>query len=139
MKIVKIQWTEPRPPDAAYHYDHVLGRCAFGNYSIEWNGWKEYDPKFVYFNGDYLESAHSVEDAKELAQKHFESIVGSCLMPSPTDHITDEEILKVAGVPETTPCWPWWLKEGVEAGEVRDAAVRFARAILAKFGNRIEG
>lgn len=143
LKIKEIEWSEPSPPNEDCRYDHVAGRCALGEYSIEWKSWKKYDPPCIYFNGEWLATKHIVEDAKELAQNHFEELVKQCLdlneLTPDSNAPTDEEILEIAGKPDTTPCWPWWLKEGVEVGEVRDAAVRFARSVLHKFGSRPSG
>ena len=43
--------------------------------------------------------------------------------------LTDEQIIEVAKNPMTTPCSPWWLKDDVVLGDVRNAALVFARAI----------
>ncbi|MCB4861652.1 hypothetical protein K7W03_18850 [Sphingobium sp. PNB] len=45
--------------------------------------------------------------------------------------LTDAQILKIASNPICSPCSPWWLKDDVLLSDVRQAAVVFARAIIA--------
>lgn len=47
---------------------------------------------------------------------------------------SDEDILEIAKNPISCPCSPWWLKHGVKTGDVRQAAIVFARSLLAHYG-----
>ena len=46
--------------------------------------------------------------------------------------MTDEEVFKIACGANTYPVLPFWLKDDVAVGKVRDAVLRFARAIEAE-------
>jgi hypothetical protein len=45
--------------------------------------------------------------------------------------LTDERILQIAMDQETCPVHPWWLKDDVIVGDIRQAVIAFARALLA--------
>lgn len=46
--------------------------------------------------------------------------------------MTDEEVFKIAGGVDTYPVHPFWLKDDITVGSVREAVLRFARAIEAE-------
>ena len=46
--------------------------------------------------------------------------------------MTDEEVFKIASGAETFPVHPFWLKDDITVGSVREAVLRFARAIEAE-------
>lgn len=46
--------------------------------------------------------------------------------------MTDEEVFKIAGGDDTYPVHPFWLKDDITVGSVREAVLRFARAIEAE-------
>lgn len=77
---IRLHWSDPCPPNDDCHYDHVKAVSPLGEYSIEWKSWKR-DPAFVvYFWGDnVLDTAFSLDDAKALAQEHFNKTVLACL------------------------------------------------------------
>lgn len=57
--------------------------------------------------------------------------------PPPAEPVkvpSDEDILEIAKNPISCPCSPWWLKDGVKIGDVRQAAIMFAHALLARYG-----
>lgn len=43
--------------------------------------------------------------------------------------MTDEEVFKIASGADTYPVHPFWLKDDITVGSVREAVLRFARAI----------
>lgn len=46
--------------------------------------------------------------------------------------MTDEEVFKIASGVDTYPVHPFWLKDDITVGSVREAVLRFARAIEAE-------
>lgn len=46
--------------------------------------------------------------------------------------MTDEEVFKIAGGVDTCPVHPFWLKDDITVSSVREAVLRFARAIEAE-------
>lgn len=50
-------------------------------------------------------------------------------VPSPVA-LTDSEILAIASDPETAPICLWWLKEDTKVGSIRDAVLRYSKALL---------
>ena len=51
---------------------------------------------------------------------------------------TDEELLEIASDPATTPVSPWWLKDDQKVGPVREAVLRFARAVIEASEKKLE-
>lgn len=51
---------------------------------------------------------------------------------------TDEELLAIASDPATTPVSPWWLKDDQTVGPVREAVLRFARAVIEASEKKLE-
>ena len=45
--------------------------------------------------------------------------------------LTDAELLKIASDPNNSPCSPFWLKDELLLSELRAAALKYARAVLA--------
>jgi len=73
-----LAWTEPAPPDNDCNYDHVVATCPFGQYSIEWKGWKPADSYCLYFCGEYVDTQSQLPDAKYVAARHFANRVAAC-------------------------------------------------------------
>lgn len=46
--------------------------------------------------------------------------------------MTDEEVFKIVSGADTYPVHPFWLKDDITVGSVREAVLRFARAIEAE-------
>lgn len=46
--------------------------------------------------------------------------------------MTDEEVFKIASGVDTCPVHPFWLKDDITVGSVRESVLRFARAIEAE-------
>lgn len=53
--------------------------------------------------------------------------------------LSDEKILEIASNPMVTPCSPWWLKDDVKAGDVQNATIAFARAVLKAAAPDVQG
>ena len=60
-------------------------------------------------------------------------IDGACHLcatqPTEAVRMSEAEIIDIAKNPMTAPCSPWWLKDDVVLGDVRNAAILFARAV----------
>lgn len=70
-------FTEELEPSEHIRYNHVLLETPLGVVSIEWKGWKEYDPYTIYLDGEYLKNEASLGEAKNfvvdfLYSKHKE-------------------------------------------------------------------
>lgn len=80
LEIKPLEWTEARKANADCQYDHILGTCALGKFSIEWKSWKDYDSKCVYLNGEYLTSVCTIDEAKEIAFEYVQNMVNELTM-----------------------------------------------------------
>lgn len=69
-----IQWGQEMPPMDGCRYDHLIGECALGKFSIEWKSHKKHDAMCVYLNGDYIDSCVDLITAKAAAQNHVNKI-----------------------------------------------------------------
>lgn len=84
-----------------------------------------------------------VQRARDTAGTHFttlkndtaDRVIAALSKPTPVEaglrELTDKQILEIASNPICSPCSPWWLKDDVLLGDVQQAALIFARAILA--------
>jgi hypothetical protein len=70
-KETEMEWTEPTRPNQECHYDHIECQTPLGLARIEWKGWKERDSPCVYLNGEYLDSAFDIAEAKEMIEHHL--------------------------------------------------------------------
>jgi hypothetical protein len=67
-----MNWTEPKPPtEGVSYYDHVILRTPFGNFMIEWKGWKESPSYDIMFNNEYVGSECDLNDAKERSVEYL--------------------------------------------------------------------
>lgn len=79
---MSLSWSNEQQPNTEIRYNHVISVTPIGNFTIEWKGWKEYDSKAVYLDGWYLESFHTLGEAKEFAYiylKDLHSKIGELL------------------------------------------------------------
>lgn len=72
-----LEWTEERQPDEDIRYNHVIADSVLGRFSVEWKGWKDYDSRVLYLAGEYIDSFHSVDEAKAGAAAHLLKIYNS--------------------------------------------------------------
>lgn len=72
-----LEWTEERQPDEDIRYNHVIADSVLGRFSVEWKGWKDYDSRDLYLAGEYIDSFHSVDEAKAGAAAHLLKIYNS--------------------------------------------------------------
>lgn len=80
-KIKQLEWSEEQSPNKNIRYNHVTATSPLGKYSIEWKGWKEYDDRTICLDGDFVSVGGFVlEDAKKIAQSHFEARIKECLI-----------------------------------------------------------
>lgn len=77
--IKAIEWSEEKQPCEDCRYNHVTGKTGLGEFSIEWKGWKDYDSRVVYLNGEYVGSGWDLDEAKQIAATHLAQLIGSCL------------------------------------------------------------
>lgn len=67
--VATLQWSEVAEPNEQVRYTHVLAESPLGQFSIEWKSWKPHDSYCVHLNGDYLDTAMNLDDAKAIALK----------------------------------------------------------------------
>ncbi|MGB3432430.1 hypothetical protein [Achromobacter sp.] len=67
--IATLQWSEVAEPNEQIRYTHVLAESPLGRFSIEWKSWKPHDSYCVHLDGDYLDTAMNLDDAKAIALK----------------------------------------------------------------------
>lgn len=72
-----LEWSEQYDPNEDIRYNHVIADSVLGRFSIEWKGWKEYDSRCLYLAGEYIDSFHSVDEAKAGAAAHLLKIYNS--------------------------------------------------------------
>ena len=53
-KFKPLVWSEEREPNKENNYNHVVAESSLGTYIIEWKGWKEYDSKVIFLNGEFI-------------------------------------------------------------------------------------
>lgn len=76
---IRLHWSDPSPPNDECYYDHVEAMTPIGRFSIEWKSWKPHDAFMVYIWGEEVIGAGlSLDDAKVLAQEHFNKTVLAC-------------------------------------------------------------
>lgn len=78
-KIREIDWTDERKPDNDIRYNHVIGACGLGRFTIEWKSWKESDSFDVFFNDDHVDSCFDLSSAKAVARDKLREVILSCL------------------------------------------------------------
>lgn len=76
--IQKLVWSDPAEPTEKCNYNHSAAQCGLGEYRIEWKGWKQYDGRTLYHNGEYVETFNDLESAQAGAQKHLETTILGC-------------------------------------------------------------
>lgn len=68
IKLKAFQWRGPAKPDGkTCFYDHVKCDTSLGDFQIEWKSWKEHDTYGLYFNGEYVASLYTLDEAKQKA------------------------------------------------------------------------
>ncbi|MBO1013458.1 hypothetical protein IPU70_07860 [Achromobacter sp. SD115] len=67
--VATLQWSEAAEPNEQVRYTHVLAESPLGRFSIEWKSWKPHDSYCVHLDGDYLDTAMNLDDAKAIALK----------------------------------------------------------------------
>lgn len=110
VKLVEISWGSEAPPDKDSRYNHVFGTHPLGKFCIEWKSWKELDSYTCYFNDEYWNDAYSLDEAKDLCQKHINIKVNSCIvgveMTQETERIKTELLAVEVGMKqEVMVCW----------------------------------
>lgn len=81
LAIKQLEWSEERQPCWECGYNHVVATSPFGQWRIEWKGWKE-NPSFYLVLQDLpmqTEAMQSLDDAKAAAQSMFVGKVLQCL------------------------------------------------------------
>ena len=70
-KTSALVWSSEHEANESIRYNHVLADSPFGQFSIEWKGWKDHDSYCVYLDGDYLDSDNNLDEAKLIAEKYL--------------------------------------------------------------------
>lgn len=78
-ELVSVDWSEEKEPCEEIRYNHVTAETPLGLFSIEWKGWKDYDSRDLYLNGEYIGSFHNVDDAKQGAADYLLNLTKSLL------------------------------------------------------------
>ena len=81
IKLKKFEWTEPAKSDGGKNsfYDHVKCNTSLGDFQIEWKCWKDYDTYGLYFNGEYVASLYTLDEAKQKAFDHIKKKIEEML------------------------------------------------------------
>ena len=80
MKPTTLKWSEEYPPQKdGIPYDHVTSKTPFGDISIEWKSWKQYDSFVVNFPWGDVSNGDDLNEAKELAQMGWNERVMTCI------------------------------------------------------------
>ena len=84
VEIIKLQFSEAAKGDIVNsRYDWSRAESPIGQYMIEWKSWKEHDTYTVHLDTlvpAFFDNGWTLEQAQEIAQKHFEKVVRSCLV-----------------------------------------------------------
>lgn len=79
--MIKLNWTNPAPPDMKCSYDHVIAETPFGSFLLTWKGWQK-NPGYG-FNvtpwGKAEYGWNSLEDAKQAAEE-MERRINDCYL-----------------------------------------------------------
>lgn len=125
-----LVWTDPAPPnDIDCRYDHVRADTPFGQISIEWKSWKEYDPYDVFFQDGHIESQARLDAAKAAAQSEYVKRILSALDLS----LITQQAAEIVGLKAERDAllvsWPEYQAvtgaavDRAEASESREAAL----------------
>ena len=79
MNVKELIWSKDYPPDNSCRYNHILASTHFGSYLISWKGWKDRPEFSVEFDGEWLHSFYSLDEAKSYCQSDFKDLVEGCL------------------------------------------------------------
>lgn len=72
-------WSEPVAPEEGCRYHHVTANTPFGEFSIQWKGWKEHDDRTVFFNGEFLlNGGETLDEAKMQAEGWWQTTLQAC-------------------------------------------------------------
>lgn len=89
-KVKPLEWSDVRQPDEEIRYHHIIAESPIGQWTIQWKGWKDYDDRTVFLDGDFvLNGGDLLEAAKAAAQADFKRRILSALEatpPAPCDH-----------------------------------------------------
>lgn len=85
-KAVKLNWTEPSPPNADCHYHHIRATTPFGPFLMTWKGYKEHPMDSLGFDetpwGDVVyQGWASIDEAKAWAEQELASRAAQILKP----------------------------------------------------------
>lgn len=75
---MKLVWSEPRKPGPDCHYDNTEAQTPFGTYQITWKSWKDYPGFNIDFQGNYVMTYDTLDEAKEAAQADFDERRARC-------------------------------------------------------------
>ena len=80
MRVKRIQWSKPSPPNGQCGYNHVYGDTPFGRFLITWKGWKDDNGFTLDLSpcGEFY-SGETLEDVQQHAQEQLENSVSACL------------------------------------------------------------
>ena len=71
-----MKWSKEKPPtkDVSY-YNHTICETPFGNFVIEWKGWKETPSYTISLEGQYVDTAFTLQEAKQIANDYLVTLV----------------------------------------------------------------
>ena len=94
---VVLQWSDVREPQTdGIRYHHVIAQSPLGKISIEWKGWKEDDGRTLMVNGEYIDTCHTVDAAKAVAQQHLQNLLDSLMSPQPAQPLQQSEAVPLS-------------------------------------------
>ena len=71
---MSLSWSNEQQPNTEIRYNHVISVTPIGNFTIEWQEWKENDRMCVYLNDQYLYTFETLVEAKEGAFLHLKDL-----------------------------------------------------------------
>lgn len=75
-------------------YDTLIAETPFGDYRLEWKGWKKYKDTCIMFNGDFICSDCSPEGAQDVALEHYKGRISKIPQSGMIREPVDAEELK---------------------------------------------
>lgn len=91
---MKLNWTEPSPPNKDCCYDHVSAETPFSRFLLTWKSWKTeswQDPGYGFDETPWGQVEYhgwrSVEEAKEWAEREIGRRLKECFSDTPLNEL----------------------------------------------------
>jgi hypothetical protein len=146
--MVKLFWTDNRPPSGECRYDHCIAETPFGRFLLTWKGWKADWQNNLGFDETpwdevvYNHNCNSLEAAKQWAADELEKRIKLLLVEQPVPQPVSQPVLDALKAAADLNTWdePRWMNSSqaivseAQLSAVKSASLLASKA-LASLGN----